>query len=87
MSGDYQSYVNYCYQDGNPWGICDRCSFQRRLKNLKTEWTSLKVCDLCYDEKPPQLEAPNVFPEGLPVDQPRPDIEESGPNLTSRNDL
>jgi len=88
MSGDYASYVDYCYKDGEPYGLCDRCNYKRRiLTELKTEWTSLKVCQECLDPKPPQLEAPNVFPEGLPVDQPRPNIEQSGPNETSRNDL
>lgn len=87
MSGDYASYVDFHYKDGQPWGICDRCNFKRRLSVLRFEWTSLRVCEECYDPKPAQLEAPNVAPEGLPVDQPRPNIEQSGPNLTEPSDL
>lgn len=87
MSGDYASYVDFHYEDANPWGLCDRCNFKRRLKTLRKEWTGLLVCDDCLDPKPAQLTAPNVAPEGLPVEGARPNIEQSGPNNTTRDEL
>lgn len=49
----------------SPWGICQRCGFQRRLSALRKEWTGLKVCSKCFDPKP--VERPRLRPEGLPV--------------------
>jgi hypothetical protein len=49
-------------------GECQRCGFVRRLSELKTEWTGLKVCaDVCWDPKPAELKAPPIKPEGVPV--------------------
>jgi len=39
---------------GRPWGVCQRCGFDFRLDQLRTEWTRLKVCSKCYDRKHPQ---------------------------------
>ena len=87
MSGDYASYNHPLYLRGRPYAICDRCSFKYRHDELRKEWTSLMVCNKCYDPKPAQLEAPNVSPEGVPIENPRPDIEQSGPNNTTPGDL
>lgn len=83
----YSEYNKPLYLPGRPWAICDRCSFQRRHDTLRKEWTGLLVCDDCFDPKPAQLTAPVVFPEGVPIQDPRPDFEESGPNLTTPEDL
>lgn len=83
----YSEYNSAHYIEGRPWAICDRCSFQRRHDTLRKEWTGLLVCDECHDPRPPQLSAPNVYPEGLPIQDPRPDFEDSGPNTTSPDDL
>jgi len=53
--------------------ICDRCGDKYDLKNLKKEWTGLKVCNTCWDPKTKQ-----EFPTRTPVDpealsDPRPD--------------
>ena len=83
----YSEYNNAHYIEGRSWAICDRCSFKRRHDTLRKEWTGLLVCDDCYDPRPPQLSAPNVYPEGLPIQDPRPDFEDSGPNTTTPDDL
>lgn len=60
------------------FAICDRCSFKRRKYDLSKEWTGLMVCvDTCFDPRPPQLDAPNVWPEGVPL----PNIRPRPPNL------
>lgn len=46
---------------------------QRRLKSLRTEWTNLRVCEECYDPRPPELDAPRITPEGLPLPGSRPE--------------
>ena len=79
MSGEWASYAKNDYQSGRPWAICDRCSFKRRHDTLRHEWTGLLVCTECFDARPPQLTAPNVYPEGLPIQDPRPDFEYNPP--------
>ena len=62
------------YIVGQPWGICDRCGFQKRLKSeLRKEWTGLMVCDPCYDVRPPEMTPPRVKAEGVPLPNARPD--------------
>lgn len=39
---------------GEPLGICDRCGFKFRLKELRKEWTGLMVCKDDYDPRHPQ---------------------------------
>jgi len=60
--------------------ICDRCGLQYKLKQLRLEWTGLKVCRTCWDPKT-ALEFPSNFPaDAEAVRDPRPDndIEASG---------
>lgn len=33
---------------------------------MQTEWTGLKVDIGCLDPRPPQMQPPNVYPEGIP---------------------
>lgn len=39
---------------------------------MLTEWTGLKVDARCLDPRPPQMEPPNVYPEGIPFLDARP---------------
>lgn len=61
------------YRPGGTWAVCDRCDFKRRHAQLKKEWTGLLVCAECWDPKPYDLAPPNVYPEGLPIRDARPD--------------
>ena len=58
-------------------GLCDRCSFEYKLSELKQEWTGFKVCSSCYEPKHPQLEPePHVAdPEALYKPRPNNDTE------------
>ena len=57
--------------------LCDRCSFEYKLSELKEEWTGFKVCSECYEPKHPQLEPePHVSdPEALYKPRPNNDTE------------
>ena len=57
--------------------LCDRCSFEYKLSELKEEWTGFKVCSECYEPKHPQLEPePHVSdPEALYKPRPNNDAE------------
>lgn len=57
----------------SPNAICDRCGFQRPLSSLRKEWSGFMVCGPCYDPRPPQLDPPKVYPEGLPWPNARPE--------------
>lgn len=46
-------------------GVCQRCDFVYLLRQLRKEWTGLKVCSDCWDRKPEALRPPPVKPEGL----------------------
>ena len=62
------------YTPNGTYGACDRCGFIRRLNTeMKVEWTGLKVCMECFDPSPPELNAPNVWPEGVAVPDSRPE--------------
>jgi len=56
-------------------GMCDRCGDKHYLNKLILEWTGLKVCKICLDQKDP-LEFPTNFPvDPESVQNPRPDID------------
>lgn len=62
-----------CYVPGGTYSVCDRCSKKRRREDVAREWTNLIVCkDTCWDPRPPQLDPPNVWPEGIPLPDIRP---------------
>ena len=47
---------------------------RRRLDELRTEWSNLKVCDGCYDPRPVHLSTPYLSPgEGATIPGARPD--------------
>ena len=60
------------YAPGNAWFQCDRCSQRWRRSKMRVEWDNLRVCPPCLDPRPPQIEPPNVFPEGIPFFDARP---------------
>jgi hypothetical protein len=57
--------------------LCDRCAFEYKLHQLKTEWNGLKVCPQCYEPKHPQLEplTATADPEALYEPRPNNDVE------------
>ena len=61
------------YISGRPLAVCDRCAGTYRHDELRKEWTSLMVCPECFDPRPPQLDPPRVWPEGVPIKDPRPE--------------
>ena len=58
--------------------LCDRCSFEYKLSEIKEEWNGAKVCSRCYEPKHPQLEplAAKADPEALYKPRPNNDQEE-----------
>jgi NAD-dependent SIR2 family protein deacetylase len=52
--------------------ICDRCGQQYYLKELKKEWTGMKVCQECYEPKHPQLLPKRTINEPIALFEPRP---------------
>lgn len=64
------------WQPGRPWGICDRCAGKYRRTgqaSLRMEWTGLWVCNRCWDPRPPEMTPPQVWPEGVAIDQAKPE--------------
>jgi hypothetical protein len=57
---------------GDAWFICDRCSQRFRRSEMLVEWTNLRVDAKCLDPRPPQMQPPDVYPEGLPFYGARP---------------
>lgn len=39
---------------------------------MQVEWDNLRVCPPCLDPRPPQMQPPDVFPEGIPFFDARP---------------
>lgn len=55
------------YFMGKALGSCARCGRTKFTSELGKEWTGLRVCSDCHDPRPPQLDPPNFYNEGLPV--------------------
>lgn len=55
------------------WGISDRSGFRYRLREMRKEWNGLLVGPDEYEEKHPQLNAPNVGADPQALRDPRPD--------------
>ena len=53
-------------------GLCDRCSFEYKINELREEWNGAKVCSQCYESKHPQLEPPTVTSDPEALYKPRP---------------
>ena len=62
------------------WGLCDRCGFRFRLKDLTYEVTDLRlnglrVCHVCLDEDHPQLQlGEQIISDPQSLYDPRPDV-------------
>lgn len=65
--------VPYDYLPGGTYGTCDRCGFKTRLSAMRKEWTGLMVCPDDFDPRPADLDAPNIYPEGIPRPNSRPE--------------
>lgn len=66
--------AEWTYIPGNRWLVCDRCGFKRRVAQISKEWDGLMVCTAtCLDPPPPQLFTPDVWPEGVPIPDSRPE--------------
>jgi hypothetical protein len=72
-----------------PWGICERCGFKVRHRELRKEWTNLLVCKPCYDPRPADTRPPRIKPEGVPIRDARPEPEPRfvEPNEITKDDL
>lgn len=67
MSGRSFAYSNYdAYRPGGAWFICDRCSQRFRRSEMICEWDNLRVDAKCLDPRPPQMDVPDIYPEGIP---------------------
>lgn len=75
MAGAYRGYN--VWRSGNAYFICDRCSQRHRRSEMLVEWTNLRVDAKCLDPRPPQMEPPDVYPEGLPFYDARPPADQS----------
>lgn len=76
------------YSPGATKGICDRCGFEFRLRDLRKEWTGRMVCSDDWDPRPREMTPPRVKPEGVPLPNARPDNQQDNtPNTTTRDDL
>ena len=53
-------------------GLCDRCSFEYKLSELREEWNGAKVCPDCYEPKHPQLEPLTATADPEALYRPRP---------------
>ena len=53
--------------------ICDRSGFRIPYKNLRTEWTGLRVAPDEYEPKNPQLTPPTNIIDATALFKPRPD--------------
>lgn len=68
-----RQYAGYDgYRPGDAYFICDRCSQRHRRSAMITEWDNLKVDIACLDPRPPQMDPPDVYPEGMPFMDARP---------------
>lgn len=57
-------------------GECARCGFKKNLRDLRKEWTGLRVCSACFDPKPEEMKPlPRFKPEGLPRKNAAPETE------------
>ena len=64
------------YLPGGAYSSCERCGEQKRRWEVRKEWTGLVVCiEGCLDPRPVHLDPPNVYPEGLPLPDLRPEPE------------
>jgi hypothetical protein len=56
--------------------ICDRCGFEYNSDQIRTEWTGLKVCSMCWEARHPQ-DLIRVQPEKIVPPWTRPEAEDA----------
>lgn len=62
---------------GGRWSaICDRCGFRFHSDKIRTEWTGLKVCGSCWEQRNPQ-DFLRVKPEKIVPEYTRPESTDS----------
>jgi hypothetical protein len=59
------------YLPGGGWFLCDVCSQRFRRTEMLVRWDNLRVDVKCNDPRPPQMEPPDVYPEGIPFSDSR----------------
>mgnify|MGYP001392752703 CR=1 FL=1 len=71
------------------YGLCDRCGFKYKYKDLKKEWNGAKTCRSCYEEKHPQLETTRniIDPEALYEARPDTDLEVGNGRVFTNKDV
>lgn len=60
------------------WAIDDRSGFKIRYKDLRTEWTGLRVHKNEVEPKHPQLELGRLRGDAMTLENPRPDNDDMG---------
>jgi hypothetical protein len=77
------------YIPGGVWFCCDRCGLQYRIADRRKDWTGLVVCKYDADPRPAYLDPPDVYPEGMPIPdaRPNPTPYELSTNEVTRDDL
>jgi hypothetical protein len=65
---------------------CDRCGLDFKARELRLEWTGLRVCDDCWDPRHPQDLLKGKADRQAPP-WTRPEQEGSEINTTTRDDL
>lgn len=70
-------------------GVCMRCGFNYKLRDIRKEWTGARVCPECWDPRPDALRPVRLGPEGLPKRNASPEPVDRfvGINENSREDL
>lgn len=60
------------YVAGQWNALCDRCGFKYKSKELRAEWTGLRVCHSCFEVRHPQTLI-RVAPEHINTPWARPE--------------
>jgi len=70
-------------------GLCDRCGFEFKLKELQKEWNGLKTCQSCFEIKHPQLEPKThtADPEAIYEARPNTDLEVNFGRVFTNKDI
>ena len=72
----YYRMTKRAFRPNGAWFSCDRCSQRWRRWDMCIEWTNLRVCPDCLDQRPPTMSPPDVYPEGQPFPDARPPQDE-----------
>jgi len=69
-------------------GICDRCGFEFPLRELRKEWTGLRVCRADFDKRHPQEFVRGIADkQALPDPRPEPEPVFVAPGDVTAEDL